>query len=264
VATAGQPGSGQITITPASQTPSTVNLSMVAPVISGYTISLSSQQVSLNGSPVAVNLVLTPTTSAYSNVIRTQIRHAGFLSIQRGNWWLLSLITALAVLFLVTLPKRRRRARAVLSLSVISVLFFVFGCGGGGSSSGGGGGGTSGPQPTSITLTTSNAKVAQNTQFAITATVTASKPLTGTINFYNFGSPIVSGIPPSNNQAQTGSGYLNNPGLYQVTASYSGDSENQASTSSPLTQVITGTMPITIQGTTGADSHLIQGTVGLQ
>jgi hypothetical protein len=150
----------------------------------------------------------------------------------------------------------------------------ALGCGGGGGSGGGGrgggggggGGGGTNPQPTSITLTTTNAKVGQNVQFQITATITSTsgKPLTGTVNFYNFGAPVNGGIPPSNGQASTGSGWLNNPGLYQITAQYTGDANNLASTSAPLTQVITGTMPVTIQGSTGVDVHLLQVTLGLQ
>jgi len=113
-------------------------------------------------------------------------------------------------------------------------------------------------------MTPSTAKVAQNTQFLITATVTSSKPLTGTVTFYNFGSPIVSGIPLTNGQAQTGSGYINNPGLYQITAAYSGDANNLPSTSAALTQVITGTFPVTLQGSTGGDVHYLQLTLGVQ
>ncbi len=64
--------------------------------------------------------------------------------------------------------------------------------------------------------------------------------------------------------AQTGQGYINNPGIYQITASYSGDSQNQASSSAPLIQVLTGTFPVTIQGATGGDLHFVQGSVGVQ
>jgi hypothetical protein len=271
VPVAGQPGSGQITITPLSQTPSTVALSFSPLVISGYTIALSPQQVSLNGSSATATISLTPTGSAPASAIRSQARHAGFFAMKRGDWWLLSLVTGLGVPFLLGLPGRRKRFRAALGLSVVCLLFFALGCGGGSGGTGGGdggggggGGGTPQPQPTSIALTTSNAKVAQNAQFIITATVTSSKPLTGTVNFYNYGSPVNGGIPPTNGQAQTGSGYINNPGLYQITATYSGDASNSPSTSAPLTQVITGTMPVTIQGNTGGDFHYLQAMLGVQ
>lgn len=263
---AGQPGSGQITITPLSQTPSTVTLSLSPLGISGYTIALSPQQVSLNGSPVTATLSLTPTSSSTpSNALRARIKHAGILAVKPDNWWLLSLVTGLAAFILLGIPGRRKRLRSVLGLTAVSLLFFTLGCGGGGGSSGGGsGGGGQGPQPTTIAVTTSNAKVAANAPFTITATITASKPLMGTVTFYNFGTAIAGGFPVTDNEAQIGSGYINSPGLYQITASYSGDPNNNASTSSPITQVITGTMPATIQAATGGDVHFLQATIGVQ
>jgi len=127
-----------------------------------------------------------------------------------------------------------------------------------------GGGGSSAPGPTTVTLTTSSAKVAAGAPLLITATVTSAKPLTGTITFYNFGTALAGAFPVANGQAQTGQGYLNNPGVYQVTATYSGDAANLASTSAPLIQVLTGTFPVTIQGNTGGDVHYLQATVGVQ
>jgi hypothetical protein len=267
---AGQAGSGQITITPvsASQAPSTVTLVLSPLAISGYTISLSPQQVNLNGSAVTSTLSLTPVSSA--NVVHGQVKHAGLLAIQRGKWWGLSLTASLGALFMIGVPGRRKRFRAALGLSVVGLYFFVLGCGGGGGGTSGGGvgsgGGGGGAQATSIALTTTSAKVAQNVQFLITATVTATsgKPLTGTINFSNYGNPLEGGIPLTNDQAQTGSGYINNPGVYQVTATYSGDPSNLSSTSAPLTQVVTGAIPATIQANTGSDAHAIQAMLGVQ
>jgi len=267
---AGQAGSGQITITPvsASQAPSTVTLVLSPLAISGYTISLSPQQVNLNGSAVTSTLSLTPVSSA--NVVHGQVKHAGLLAIQRGKWWGLSLTASLGALFMIGVPGRRKRFRAALGLSVVGLYFFVLGCGGGGGGTSGGGvgsgGGGGGAQATSIALTTTSAKVAQNVQFLITATVTATsgKPLTGTINFSNYGNPLEGGIPLTNDQAQTGSGYINNPGVYQVTATYSGDPNNLSSTSAPLTQVVTGAIPATIQANTGSDAHAIQAMLGVQ
>jgi len=178
----------------------------------------------------------------------------------------LSLAVAAVLLFGITAPRMRR---ATTAAGLACVLAYVAACGGGSSESigggGGGGGGGSGPATPTIILSTSNPKVAENQPFLITATVTSSKPLTGTVTFYNFGAAIESNIPLSNGQAQTGQGYLNNPGLYQITASYSGDANNLATTTpSPLAQVITGTMPAAIQANTGADVHSLQVTFGVQ
>ena len=269
VPTAGQPGSGQFTVTPASQTPSTVNLTLSPLVISGYTITLGSQQISLNGSPVNVTLSMTPISTNSSNTqSNLRPRHTFVLVRPTGGPWPFALLAAFASMAILLFRPQasRTQTRLLVAANLTAVLAFAISCGGGG-------GVTSPPpppppqpQPTSITLSTSSAKVAQNQPFTITATVTSAstQPLTGTITFYNFGTAI-SGVPISNGQGQTGQGYINNPGLYSITASYSGDANNQASkTATPLTQVITGTMPATIQGNTGVDVHSIQVILGVQ
>ena len=262
---AGQSGSGQITITPVSQTPSTVDLSLLSPVISGYTISLSPQQVSLNGTAVTATISLTPVGTSMGNIASRSGRQASFIGVTRGDWRSLGLAAGLAALFLLGLPNRRKRYRVALGSGIVCLLCFAMGCGGGSAQTiGGGGGGSSSPAPTTITLITSNAKVAQGQVFLITATVTSSRPLTGTVTFYNYGSPIAGGFPLTNGQAQTGTGDINNTGLYQITASYSGDANNQPSSSASLAQVITGTITTTLQGKTGGDVHSVQVTLGLQ
>ena len=271
---AGQAASGQITITPLSSTASTVNLSLVsAPVISGYSITLNPQQVNLNGAAAAATISFTPVSGTPSSVLPSQMR-AGLSNLRRGNWWLVSLATGFASCFLfVSAGARKNYQAAAFTLSLLCIVTFALGCGGGasstttgvgGNSGGAGGGSSASPVPTSIALVTSNAKVAQSQPFLITATVTSTKPLTGNVTFYNFGVPIA-GFPISNGEAQVGGpGYINNIGLYQITASYSGDANNQPSTSSALTQVITGTFPTTLQARTGSDVHTVPVIFGLQ
>jgi hypothetical protein len=178
---------------------------------------------------------------------------------------------ALAAVFLLIGSSRAKHSRLAFGAVALCLLSLGLGCGGEGGVGGGGGegvtpptgGGSSPPGHTTITLTTSNAKVPAGSPFLVTATVIGGKPLTDTVTFYNFGTA-VSGAPIANGQAQTGHGYINNPGIYQITASYSGDSQNQASSSAPLIQVLTGTFPVTIQGATGGDLHFVQRSVGVQ
>src|SRR5262249_59477187 len=100
--------------------------------------------------------------------------------------------------------------------------------------------------------------------FPSPATVTANKPLTGGVIFYDFGNEIVT-MGLSGGQAQIGWGYLTALGVHQITASYSGDSANQpSSTAAPLTQVITGTTNVTMVGATGGDLHYLPVTIGVQ
>jgi hypothetical protein len=223
----------------------------------------------LNGAPVAVTISFIPSTTASASLLQEQLRYTSVRNFNSGAWWTVSLATGLGSCFLFVFPGRRKR-RAAFGLALLCLFAFALGCGGGANSSvgqlggGGGGGGASPPVPTSITLSTSNPSAAQNQPFLITATVTSTRSLTGTINFYNFGSPVEGGIPLSNGQAQTGQGYLNNPGLYQITATYSGDANNLPSTSSALRQIITGTMPGTLVGRTGGLVHTLQLNFGVQ
>ncbi len=263
VPTAGQTASGQIAITPASQTPSTVNISLQStPVIPGYALSLTPQQVSLNGSPVTATLSLTSTVPVPA-AATTNARHAGFFIATRSNWRSLGVVTGLAALFLIGFSGRQKRYRVALGLGVMSLVGIAIGCGG---STGGGPPPPPPPGPTTITLATSNAKVDLNSQFTITATVTGNNPLTGTVTFYDNGSQIFSpNIPLTNGHVQaTNFGYVYGIGVHQFTARYSGDSGNLASTSTVLAQAITGTMTVTIQGNTGGDVHYLQATVGVQ
>jgi hypothetical protein len=113
-------------------------------------------------------------------------------------------------------------------------------------------------------LSTSNAKVPQNTAFTITATVTGASPLTGTVQFSDNGLATAAALPLVNGQVQVPAGYVNGIGLHQITAIYSGDAKNLSSNSTPLGQAITGTISIPIVANTGGDMKSIQATVGVQ
>jgi hypothetical protein len=262
---AGQSARTQVTVTPLSQTPSPVTLSVYPAIsISGYKIAITPQTINLNGAPATATISLTPTATAPTNSIRSQVRLESLIETGRSVYWPLSAATGLAALFLIAIPRRRRKFRAALGLTTFCVVLFVLGCGGGSSPSGGGG--SSGPQPTTITLSTLSAKIAQRTPLPITATVTSASGnvITGNVTFYNFGAPFGSGYSIVNGQ-YTFQGDVGELGIYQVTASYSGDGNNLPSTtSSPLIQMVTGSVPVTITGNTGADSHSLPATIGLQ
>jgi subtilase family serine protease len=270
---AGQPGSTQITISPATQTPSTVSMSwygISANAIVGYTLSLNPQQVSLNGSATAATLSLTPIGSAPQTTIQRNVRRSRFIVLSRGTgkWWLLGLLSGLAAVLVLGLPGRERRYRVALGFSAACFLCFAIGCGGGSASTGGGGGGGGGSTPTATTttLTTSIAKADQNTPFVLTAKVTGQHPLTGTITIYDNGTAVIGPLSLTNGQAQTTAAYgsIFGVGVHQLSASYSGDTENLVSTAAPMTQAITGIFNIQIQGYTGADGHFLPATVGIQ
>jgi len=96
-------------------------------------------------------------------------------------------------------------------------------------------------------------------------TTTGSNPVTGTVDFHTPNGILAGGVPVVNGQAQLqAQGYFTTPGTFQLTAFYNGDSHNLPSQSSTLTQAITGTIPITVTGQTGTDTHVLQGTIVLQ
>jgi hypothetical protein len=266
---AGQSGSQQFAIAPvsATQQPSTVNLSLPSGIaVYGYQISVSPQQVSLNGSAASAMLILTPVNGASATVVMGSVRHAGIFGVAPHSWWSLILMTGLAALLLLNIRSLSKRWRGVLGLGITSLFLLAIGCGGGGGAGGGGGGGGGGvgaPGPSSVALTTSSGKVAVGSPFTITATVAGSNP-TGTVIFYDYGSAITGPFAVIAGQAQIDTNALNIIGIHQITATYSGDAHNLGATSPALSQVLTGTVPITIQGTTGSDMHFIQATVGVQ
>jgi hypothetical protein len=107
---------------------------------------------------------------------------------------------------ILLLLKRSGAQEAALQTYMEQQLFFALGCGGcGGSTAGGGGGGGGGggsPQPTTITLATTNAKVPEGSAFTVTATVTGTNSPTGTVIFYAGGTPIGGVITLTNGQAK--------------------------------------------------------------
>jgi len=267
VPVAGQAGSTQITITPASQIPSSVTLTLQQVFIAGYTISLTQQQVQLNGVPVTVTLSMTPTGTTPGNAIRKTVRRAGFIGEVQREWWTVSLSAGIGLMFLIGMPGRRKRLRAALGLGLVCLVSFGQGCGGGGGSSGGGGGGGGGttPHATSVSLTTSNAKVNQNDPLTITATVSGGQTISGTVTFYDYGVQLTNALPvtTAQPQVQIGSGSLV-LGVHQLTAKYSGDSNNLPSTSQSIGQTVTGTLSDSIGAQTGVISHSVSVTIGVQ
>jgi hypothetical protein len=263
-ATLGQTGSGILTITPASNTPSTVTLTVpggAAPP--GTTLTVSPMTVNLAGAPVQVTLTLSVTGTAPAAAAKPQFRKAGLLGVTRGDWWGMSLASAVAFLFLLGIPTRKRRYRAIFSLGLLCVATFGLGCGGGGGSGSGGGA----PTPTSITITSSNAKITPGGTVTLTASVTATQAITGGVQFYANGDTYGVVIPVVNSQATV---TLNNspgasPGIFTYTASFSGDAKNQSSsTTTGVNEEYEGSVPILIQAATGTLSHSAQIQLTLQ
>ena len=119
--------------------------------------------------------------------------------------------------------------------------------------------------PTSVAITMPSNKVPQGGSLAATATVTSSKPITGTVTFWetaNDGalSPALS-ITNAAVQAQL---TLSLVGVHQIYAQYSGDALNQQSTSPFVIALATGQSYVNVTGTTGPLSHFVIVNVTIQ
>ena len=166
--------------------------------------------------------------------------------------WSASAVAACLALFLLFLPNRARWRRLAIGSGVASAILFALGCGGGSSGGGGAGGGGGGPTPTSITLTANSAKVPYGSNgLVLTAKVTGSHPLTGTVSFLDLtygGGPGT--VSPVNGTASVQ--FSTSWGAHAFGASYSGDSTNLPSqTVGSVTVVFTGTYSTQVFANTG-------------
>jgi hypothetical protein len=142
----------------------------------------------------------------------------------------------------------KRSYRIALGLAASCAVTLAFGCGGGG------GGGGNNPVPTTIAITASSTKIpAANTpSLTLTATVTSSKAVTGTVNFWESGNDGALALPATLvNGTATAQVALSSPGTHEIYAQYSGDANNRAAQSSTIDVVATGSARAQIQGTTG-------------
>jgi len=271
-ATAGQPASVTFNVAPVSSAPSQVALSTSNFSISGATLTLNPSPVSLNGSAVPVTLTLTsigPSGTAPS-VAMAQAKKEGYLypfsfSANKYLWLSLSVGGILALLFPIASRKGRSLGPVVLATG-LCLEILILGCGGGGGGIvGGGGGGGSSAVPTSISLSSASPK-SNSGPITVTATVTSSKPIGGTVTIF-----VVSGglnsepLPVVNGQVTWAVPAAFKVGTVGCTAQYSGDAMNLPSqTSTPFDIVFTGPVIFSIQGSTGNLTHTMNVTLTLQ
>jgi hypothetical protein len=174
------------------------------------------------------------------------------------NWMFPGGLAFLAGMTALLIPRNPRTGRLATALGTAAVILAAFGCGGGASApvnNGGGGGGGGSAIATSTSLTLSNSNVPAGSTVNLTATVTSSKTATGTVTFTDpnagfLGQPVtvVNG---------TATLPLTVPvfGLYNITASYSGDASNLQSKSAAVSLTVTGSAVALVSGTTGALTH---------
>jgi len=261
--TAGMPGSVAVSVVPASNLASSVSVSCGGSGPVGYSCSVSPTTVNLsNGVSGTTTLFLNPNPPVVSAMsLRESIAHlaAGARSV-RENLRKGSLIAGFGLLLLLFWPARRFDGRLKVGLATACICCFIVGCGGSSSA----GGGPPVPLPTTTTVQSSASKIASQSSVTFTATVTgsASSAPTGSVIFLLAGSYFGSANLVGNSATLTTQVAL--PGIYALSAQYSGDSLNQSSTAIGQNLSVTGSTQVQIQGQTSNVTHFVNVTVTLQ
>jgi hypothetical protein len=261
--TAGQTATTTFTITPATNTPSPVTLTVGNQPFSGGTITLNPASITLNGAPVPVTVSVSTMGSGGSQTVRrAQLKRSGFLPFSQTDWWSTAAASAAMFLFLLGYPARRRTYRAAFLAGLICVISVAIGCGGG--SSGGGGGGITKVASTTM-ITAPSAKVVAGAPYTLTATVTSSKSPTGSVTFSNSGTQLGPAVPLVNGVATFSSSQSFPVGMFSFTAQYSGDTNNLSSQSATAASMaFTGSMSVAVIGQTGTLQRFANINVTLQ
>jgi hypothetical protein len=154
-------------------------------------------------------------------------------------------ITSLACVAMFFVPGRRRRALWLAVLLSVAIGSGIAGCGGGSVT------------PTSIVLSSSDTKVASGSSVQLSALVSASHVVSGTVTFYDGSTAIGSPVVPTGSVSTLTTSSLA-VGTHAITAKFSGDSNDGASQSSDvLDQTITGAFTLQVNAVSGALSHTI-------
>ncbi len=266
---AGQTGTLKLNIVPTTNISSSVMLTCGGNVPGGYTCSLQPSTVNLaNGATSTATLTLAPSSAAANavqNAVRPRRGGTTLLPITANPLWPVSILSGLASLLFLALPRREKHLSASLACGVVFLVSSMIGCGGGGSSGvgSGGGGGAGPPYATRTAALTSAAKIASGSSVTFSATVSGKGNPTGSVNFYLNGSYYgAAGLTAGTASLTT---TVTGPGIYSLTAQYQGDSQNLPSTSAGVSQAVTGSTILLINGQTlNAIFHSDDVTVSLQ
>jgi hypothetical protein len=242
--TAGQSGTSMITVTPSLGFTGTVALSCPAPASlpAGMTCGISPATLTpaADGKPVTAVLTL---GSQPPSVILANAKplHREWMALVASGG------LAFAGIFLLGDPRRRRLALAPMAM------LCVYACA---SCSNLNTPGTS--HNSQLLLTTSRVKSPAGDPVTFSAAVAADHSVSGTVDFLDSGVPLAQGVTVNVGRATFTTNALL-LGTHSITASYSGDgSTHSATTSTPLSQVITGSSQLQITATSGTLTHTVQ------
>jgi hypothetical protein len=151
----------------------------------------------------------------------------------------------MAGLFLICIPNRRRFYNLSAVLLVLGLFGGVIGCGG------------TSVKTTSLVLSSASTKVASGGTVTLQASLQSQNNATGTVTFYDGTTAIGSAVPVTSGVATLTTTSLA-VGTHPITAKYSGDKHDTASSSSnTIEQTVTGTFTLNINATSGTLSEPI-------
>ena len=252
----GSPGITTVTITPSGGFTGAVALTCATGgtmVPAGYTCSFGSSSVMVSGGPATTSLNLTLASSSAAGV-KTARRGDAYGMLNEAVF-----AGALLLLGLLGLNEGERRGRNFIwgCGFVLGVLSTISACGGGG--------GSGGPVSTTTTISSSNLHVGVGTPVTFTVTVkpNGNATPTGPVQLFDNGQALGG---PTNVTAGIASFLAATlpAGVNTVTAQYLGDANTLGSTSSPVTQLIAGTVALQITGTSGGSSETADAILTLQ
>ena len=231
---AGTSGSLALSLAPVLGYSGTAALSCSGGVPTGSTCVVSPASLSLASAATATVTVTTPAPSPSISA-----------TLERSTPWKTIGGAAFAGALLLCLPRRRRFA-SLLPMLLVAALSFT-GCGGGSSS----------PEATLLAVSSSNVKAASGSTVTLIATLSSlrSGP-SGTVTFNDGTTALGSPVTVSGGTATLQVSSLA-VGAHTITAVYSGDKNDVASTSTAITQVITGSTSLQITANSGTLTHTL-------
>lgn len=254
---AGSAGSTSVQVTPSGGFLGSVALTCPSGgtfLPAGYTCNFSVNPVVINStSSQSSTITLTPTSTSSSAV--KIARHC-----QKGaDWWGTSFAAALLLFALAGWGFAGDKSSRNFFLAgglVLCVTSAVSACGGGSSG---------GLVSTSTSIVSTDLRVAYGTPVTFTVTVTphGSASPSGFVQLYDNGQTYAS-------QVRVVAGIANilattlPVGVHSITADYLGDQYTQPSVSAPITQIVTGTVPVQISGTSNGITQTASFNVILQ
>ncbi len=162
-------------------------------------------------------------------------------------------VVVMAGLFFLGIPNRRRFHNLSIVLIALGAFGGVIGCGG-----------SSSAKTTSLVLTSANTKVASGSAVTLQANVQSQDNVTGTVTFYDGTTAVGSAARVTNGIAILTTTSLA-VGTHPITAKYSGDSQDSASSSSNvIQQTVTGAFTLNIKANSGTLSEPIAVPATLQ